>query len=100
MNDATPAEISHRTVTVQVRYLGSHRPYVDPKAATSATAGSVKAAALAFFGLIDGGGQAGTKSYTLSKDTVAVTDLSVTLDQLADGKHQVKFDLIEQLEQG
>jgi hypothetical protein len=60
----------------------------------------VKAAALAYFGLIDGGGQAGTKSYTLSKDTVAVTDLSVTLDQLADGKHQVKFDLIEQLEQG
>jgi hypothetical protein len=100
MNSATQAEISHRTITVQVRYLGSHRPYVDPKADAAATAGSVKTAALAFFGLVDGGGQAGTKSYTLSKETVAVTDLSITIEQLADGKHQIKLDLIEQLEQG
>jgi hypothetical protein len=100
MDNSTQAEVSHGTLTVQVRYLGSHRPYVDPKAQATATAHSVKTAALAFFGLVDGGGQAGTKAYTLSKDTVAVTDLSATLEQLADGKHELKFDLIEQLEQG
>lgn len=100
MDSSTQAAASHRTLMVQVRYLGAHRPYVDPHAEATATAGSVKAAALAFFGLVDGGGQAGSKSYTLSKGTAPVTDLSATLEQLADGKHEVKFDLIEQLEQG
>lgn len=94
------ADHGQRTISVRVRYLGSNRPYVKPQAAPVETAAHLKSEALAFFGLVDGSGQPGGKVYTLTKGTVPVTDLSVSLGELADGKHELKLDLLEQLEQG
>jgi len=90
------AEAKHQTLVLQVRYLGSHRPFIDPHALASATLASVKPAVLAFFGLVEGAG----KVYTFAAAGVPLTDQSVTLGHLADGKHELKLDLVEQLVQG
>lgn len=88
------------TISVQVRYLGAHRQYVDGNSPATQSVAALKAVALQFFGLVDGAGQPGAKTYTLSKGTVPVTDLTQTLQQLAEGEHHIKLDLLEQLEQG
>lgn len=55
---------------------------------------------LAFFELTESSGQQGGKVYTFAMSGTPLTDLSVTLGTLAAGKHELKLDLIEQLEQG
>jgi hypothetical protein len=100
MDSHAQAEHGQAAISVQVRYLGANRQYVDPQAPATETAATLKSKALRFFGLVDGSGQPGGKVYTLSKGTVPVTDLNLSLQQLADGKHELKLDLLEQLEQG
>ena len=79
-----------------VRYLGAKKHYVDPHASATATLAQVKPKVLAFFGLKE----TPEKVYVFSQDGTPITDLSITLGQLAHGKHELKLDLVEQLVQG
>lgn len=90
----------HETLVVRVRYIGAREPFVDPKAHTTETLSAFKPRVLAFFKLVEGDADGGTKVYTFAVDGVAVTDVGPTLGTLAAGKHELKLDLLEQFKQG
>jgi len=94
------AEAKPKTLVLHVRYLGARRQYVEPDESFATTLGEVKPKVLAFFQLTETSGQQGGKVYTFAMGGTPLTDLSVTLESLAAGKHELKLDLIEQLEQG
>jgi hypothetical protein len=90
----------HHTIEVRVRYIGAHKHYVDLHAKVDETLATLKHHVLGFFGLVEGAVNNGTKVYTFAHDDIELTNLSQTLGQLANGKHEVKLDLLEQFEQG
>ena len=90
----------HETLVVHVRYISARQPFVDPKARATETLSAFKPRVLAFFKLVEGDVEGGTKVYTFAVDGTAVTDLEVTLGKLAAGKHELKLDLLEQFKQG
>lgn len=55
---------------------------------------------LEFFGLVEGSVEGGTKTYHFALDGIVLTDPGATLGSLAQGKHELKLDLIERFEQG
>ncbi|MBI3528639.1 MAG: hypothetical protein HY067_11795 [Betaproteobacteria bacterium] len=94
------AEAKQKTLELQVRYIGARRRYEDPHASVNETLSSIKPKVLDFFGLSETPGQQGGKVYTFALGGTPLTDPSVTLGRLAEGRHELKLDLIEQLEQG
>lgn len=92
--------MSSKTINLQVRYIGAKKPFVDPKADPGETLTSLKPRVLAEFKLSEGAVNGGTKVYFFALDGVTLTDLNVTLEVLAHGKHELKLDLLERFEQG
>lgn len=90
----------HKTVNLRVRYLGARRPFEDPKASAKETLAQLKPRVLDFFNLKEGPVDGGTKVYVFAMDGVVLTDPNVTLGALAEGRHDVKLDLLERFEQG
>lgn len=83
-------------LVVQVRYITSTKKFIDSHAEASQTLASVKARALAFFGLDESGG----KTYDLVYEGSVIRDTNMTLGQLVEHQHELRFDLIEQFKQG
>lgn len=99
-HDQVAAQAIPRHLVLHVRYLAAARPYVDPQASPTETLSAAKPRILDFFKLSEAPTPQGGKVYTFVKDGVAITDLSVMLGDLAEGRHELKFDLVEQLVQG
>lgn len=94
-------KVAHQeTLVVRVRYIGAREPFVDPKAHAMEALNAFKPRVLAFFKLVEGDAEGGTKAYTFAADGVAVTNVETTLGTLAAGKHELKLDLLEQFKQG
>lgn len=103
MNTTTPggeAAPHQQDLVVQVRYLAAGKPYVDPKTNENETLAQLKPAVLSYFGLVEGDVDGGRKTYAFSLDGKILSDLSVTLMSLANGKHRIEFTLLEQFIQG
>lgn len=94
---ATP---SKNSLVVKVRYLAVGRPFVEPKADSNESLASLKPRVLGFFELAEGTANGGTKVYQFVHGSEVLTDLSVTLGSIAEGKKEVDLMLIEQFEQG
>lgn len=92
--------VHHDTLVVRVRYVAAPKPYVDPKAAVGETLAELKSQVLQHFGLVEGDVDGGRKVYVFSAHDVIQTDLSVTLGNLARGKHELEMNLLEQFVQG
>ena len=90
----------HQTLSLQVRYIASRKKYEEPKASKDETLAALKPKVLVFFGLHEGPVDGGTKAYFFAHDGVVQTDPSLTLGKLAEGKEELKLDLIERFEQG
>ena len=90
----------HQTLSLQVRYIASRKRYEEPRASKEETLAGLKPKVLAFFGLNEGAVEGGTKTYFFAHDGVVLTDRSLTLGKVADGKEELKLDLIERFEQG
>lgn len=90
----------HETLNVKVRYAASAKPYVDHKANSNESLATLKQKVLNHFGLVEGDVDGGRKVYILTYQGVQQTDLSVQLGQLAEGKHHLEMNLIEQFIQG
>lgn len=92
-------EGSH-AINVRVRYISAKQPFVDPKAMPEETLTAIKPRVLDFFKLAEGASGGGTKTYLFAQDGVTLTDPNATLEALAQGKHELKLDLLERFEQG
>lgn len=90
----------HRSLEVKVRYITSRTPFVDPRASREETLGALKPRVLEFFGLAEGSAGGGTKTYNFALNGIVQNNLMATLGSLADGRHELKLDLIERFEQG
>lgn len=90
----------HQTLSLRVRYIAARKQYEDPKASKFETLAALKPKVLAFFDLKEGSVEGGTKTYFFAHNGVVQTDLSLTLGTLAEGKEELKLDLIERFEQG
>lgn len=90
----------HKTVDLRVRYLGARRPFEDPNAPPKESLEELKPRVLNFFKLKEGPVDGGTKVYEFAMDGVVLSDLNVTLEALAKGRHELKLDLLERFEQG
>lgn len=90
----------HDTLALRVRYLASPKPYVQAKAPLTQTLAALKPEVLEFFGLVEGDVEGGRKEYAFSAHGVIQTDLSQTLGNLAQRKHQLEMQLLEQFIQG
>lgn len=88
------------TIAVRVRYIGAHKPYVDSHAKPDETLAILMHQVLNFFGLVEGSVDNDTKVYAFAHNGVELTNLSQTLGQLATEEPEIKFDLLEQFEQG
>jgi len=95
-------EVAHHldTLNLHVRYLASPKPYVDPKALLTETLGELKPVVLKYFGLVEGPVDGGRKEYAFSAHGVIQSNMSETLGNLAQGKHQLELKLLEQFIQG
>lgn len=89
-----------QTLSLRVRYIASRKPYEDPKASKNDTLAAIKPNVLIFFKLKEGPVEGGTKTYLFAHNSVVQTDPSLTLGKLAEGKEELKLDLIERFEQG
>ncbi len=95
-------EVAHRikTLVLRVRYLASPKPFVDPKAEPATTLALLKPKMLAHFGLTEGDANGGRKEYAFAAHGVIQSNLSITLGELAHGKHELELKLLEQFIQG
>jgi hypothetical protein len=86
---------------VMVRYPAATRPFVDPHADPQETLASLKARVLKAFQLEEIQDPNQTIQYFLydEKDT-KLENLSLTLADIADGKHVIKLKLVQQIIQG
>ena len=102
MNAKSPGgeAADHNGLVVQVRYLAAAKPFVEPKVDGSQLVSTLKAMVLEFFGLAEGDVEGGRKEYAFSLDGVQLTNLQVSLESLAAGKHRIEFKLLEQFIQG
>lgn len=90
----------HKTLALRVRYISAKKPFDDPHARVDEPLTDLKPRVLSFFKLSEGAVDGGNKTYHFSHNNKTLTDLSVTLGSLADGKHELKLDLIERFDQG
>ena len=90
----------HKTLVVRVRYITSRKQFVDPQAQGEESLSALKPGVLEFFELAEGSVDGGTKTYHFALDGIVLTDPGLTLGSLANGKHELKLDLIERFEQG
>ncbi len=88
-----------KDLNVQVRYVAARRPFVD-RVDPLVTLKDFKPTVLAFFELVEGNVDGGTKVYNFILNGIVQTDLDVTLGALAVGEHELKLDFVEQLIQG
>lgn len=88
------------TLVVRVRYITARKQFVDSKAQQEESLAALKPRVLAFFELVEGSVDGGSKMYYFALEGIVQTDLQSTLGSLADGKHELKLDLIERFEQG
>lgn len=88
------------TLVLRVRYIASRKPLVDEHAQKDESLAVIKPSVLQFFGLAEGSIDGGTKTYHFALDGNVLSNLGETLGSLADGKHELKIDLIERFEQG
>ena len=88
------------SVNVRVRYISAKQPFVDAKADPGETLAAFKPRVLDFFQLAEGASGGGTKTYLFAQDGVTLDDPNATLAALAQGKHELKLDLLERFEQG
>lgn len=100
IHEGVKASPSKNSLVVKVRYLAARRPFVDPQAQPEETLANLKPRVLAFFELVEGAVNGGTKIYQFVHENEVLTNLNVTLESIADGKHEVDLMLIEQFEQG
>lgn len=91
---------THDTLVLRVRYIAARKPLVEEHASSSDTLAGIKPRVLQFFELAEGAAGGGTKTYQFALEGVVLTDLSATLGSLAQGKHEIKLDLVERYEQG
>ncbi len=95
-----PQKVHHKTIAVKVRYIAARKPYVDSQAPAEETLAELKPRVLEFFGLSEGAVDGGTKTYCFALNGIVQTNLTAELGTLAEGKHELKLDLIERFEQG
>lgn len=100
VQEGQKAAHQHNTIVVSVRYITSRKRFVEPQAQPEESLATLKIRVLDFFELAEGGVEGGTKTYQLALDGIVQTNLGATLGSLADGKHELKLDLIELFEQG
>ena len=94
------SQAAHNTLVVMVRYITSRKQFVDPQARQEETISALKPRVLDFFELVEGSVEGGTKTYQFALEGIVQTNLEATLGSLANGKHELKLDLIERFEQG
>lgn len=90
----------HHTLEVKVRYITSRKPFIAQHVSREETLSVLKPRVLEFFGLVEGSSGGGTKTYSFALNGILQTNLMVTLGSLAEGRHELKLDLIERFEQG
>lgn len=88
------------TLELKVRYIAARKPFVEEKAPDGETLATLKPTVLKFFGLVEGAVDGVTKTYEFSLNGKVLNDLGVTLGTVAQGKNELKLDLIERFEQG
>ncbi len=89
-----------KTLVIRVRYITARKKFVDSKAPQEESLAALKPRVLEFFELVEGSVDGGSKTYYFALDGIVQTDQQATLGSLADGKHELKLDLIERFEQG
>jgi hypothetical protein len=89
-----------KTLVVRVRYITSRKQYVDPQVQQDETLAAFKPRVLLFFDLAEGSTDGGSKTYHFANEGTVLNNLGATIGSLADGKHELKLDLIERFEQG
>lgn len=94
------SQVAHNTLVVMVRYITSRKQFVDPQVRQEETLSALKPLVLGFFELVEGSVEGGTKTYQFALEGIVQTNLEATLGSLANGKHELKLDLIERFEQG
>lgn len=94
------SQVAHNTLVVMVRYITSRKQFVAPQARQEETLSALKPLVLGFFELVEGSVEGGTKTYQFALEGIVQTNLEATLGSLANGKHEIKLDLIERFEQG
>lgn len=94
------SQAAHNTLVVMVRYITSRKQFVDSQVQQEETLSTLKPIVLGFFELVEGSVEDGTKTYQFALEGIVQTNLGATLGSLANGKHELKLDLIEQFEQG
>lgn len=97
--ESMPAAHS-KAIVVRVRYIAARKQLVEPEAKQEETLAALKPHVLEFYGLAEGSADGGTKTYYFALDGIMQTDLGATLGMLAEGKHELKLDLVERFEQG
>ncbi len=89
-------KVKHEFLVLHVRYLGVHHLFVDDGAPPTETLAQLKPRVLDYFRLSETGG----KTYSFSHDGKGLTNLSTTLGDVSEGKHELTLKLVEQFEQG
>ena len=88
------AEHEHK-IEVTVRYIASTKPY-SKDASPTETVGTLKDAALNFFGLVE----SGNKTYKLFHNKTELSNPNETIGQVAGDKKELKLELEEFITQG
>jgi hypothetical protein len=86
----------NQTIALTVKYITSKKHFVDSQASEDESLDALKPRVLDFFNLVEDG----EKSYQFVLDGIVQTNLSETLGSLAEGKHELEFNLVEVLNQG
>lgn len=100
VQEGQQAAHNNKTLVVRVRYITSRKQFVDPQALQEESLADLKPRVLEFFELVEGSIEGGTKTYQFALEGIVQTNLGATLGSLAEGKHEIKLDLIERFEQG
>ena len=87
------------TVNVRVRYAPAKHPFTEPHAHAAETLAKLKARTLEHFHLTEGPVDGGSKTYVLSHNNHALTNLEETIGQLAH-EGELHLMLLEQFTQG
>jgi hypothetical protein len=85
-------------VHTKVEYLPAAQPYQHSYLGATQLA-TVRTDSMAFFGVSDHKDR-DVHEFFLTFDGSRITDLSKTLEQLPGDKHEVRFDLVEQITPG
>lgn len=97
----TEVAVKEKNLHVKVVYASAADPYNDPHVDPDTTVGALKAAVLAFFGLIEGNRPDGSMAtYTLFASKTALENMNQALGTIIPDEKKLDLKLGEQITQG